>query len=130
MLSSNPQPPDIVRESNYYEIVLADIRVSAGTSEITNANITDQRENSDLCGLVVPAIPTPLDLDDLYLQYQASLDEYLELVATALDETTAGHLQGLIDSLTSRMTAAETKITNIQSDIDISEETIAAFKAG
>lgn len=129
VLSSNPQPPDIVRESNYYEIVLADIRISAGASEITNANITDQRENSDLCGLVVPAIPTPLDLDDIYLQYQASLDEYLELVATALDETTAGHLQGLIDSLTSRMTAAETKITNIQSDISISEETIAAFKA-
>lgn len=129
VLSSNPQPPDIVRESNYYEIVLADIRVSAGTSEITNANITDQRENSDLCGLVVPAIPTPLDLDDIYLQYQASLDEYLELVATALDETTAGHLQGLIDSLTSRMTAAETKITKIQSDISISEETIAAFEA-
>lgn len=129
VLSSNPQPPDIVRESNYYEIVLADIKVGAGASEITNANITDQRENSDLCGLVVPAIPTPLDLDDLYLQYQASLDEYLELVATALDETTAGHLQGLIDSLTSRMTAAETKITNIQSDISISEETIEAFKA-
>ncbi len=96
VLSSNPQPPDIVRESNYYEIVLADIRVGAGASEITNANITDQRENSDLCGLVVPAIPTPLDLDDLYLQYQASLNEYLELVATALDETTAGYLENLI----------------------------------
>lgn len=96
VLSSNPQPPDVVRESNYYEIVLADIRVSASASEITNANITDQRENSDLCGLVVPAIPTPLDLDDLYLQYQASLDEYLELVATALDETTAGYLENLI----------------------------------
>lgn len=96
VLSSNPQPPDIVRESNYYEIVLADIRVSAGASEITNANIIDQRENSGLCGLVVPAIPTPLDLDDLYLQYQASLDEYLELVATAIDETTAGYLENLI----------------------------------
>lgn len=122
VLSSNPQPPDIVRESNYYEIVLADVRVSAGASEITNANITDQRENSDLCGLVVPAIPTPLDLDGLYLQYQASLDEYLELVASALDETTAGHLQGLIDSLTDR-------VTQIETDITISEETIAAFEA-
>lgn len=33
------------------------------------------------------------------------------------------------DDLTSRMTAAETNITNIQSDIEISEETIAAFEA-
>ena len=120
--SSNPQPPDIIRESNYYEIVLADIRVSAGATEITNANITDQRENSDLCGLVVPAIPTPLDLDDLYLQYQDSLDEFLELVASALDETTAGHLQGLIDTLTDR-------VAQIESDITISEETISDFES-
>ena len=110
VLSSNPQPPDIVRESNYYEIVLADIRVSAGTSEITNANITDQRENSDLCGLVVPAIPTPLDLDDIYLQYQASLDEYLDIVASALDETTAGHLQGLLDSVIGKNSASSMSV--------------------
>lgn len=122
VLSSNPQPPDIVRESNYYEIVLADIRVNAGASEITNANITDQRLNGELCGLVVPAIPQPLNLDDLYQQYQASLDEYLDLVGTAIDGTTAGHLQSLIDALTVR-------VSQIEADITISEETMEAFEA-
>ncbi len=142
VMSTTPMPPDIIQESNYYELVLADIKVTPGMTTITNSSITDQRENTALCGIVVPAIPTPLDLDDLYLQYQASLDEYLEIVAEALDETTAVHLQNLIEALDARLTTAEGKITNLQTrtttaetnitniedDIEISEATKTAFK--
>ena len=96
---ATPKAPEITRESNYYEIALADIRVNAGATYVGNANITDQRLNADLCGLVVPAIPTPLDLTALYTQYQDSLEEFLELVASTLDETTAGYLQNQITAI-------------------------------
>ena len=97
--ATNPIPPEVRTESNLYEIVLADVYVGKNVSSIGTANITDQRMNSELCGQVVPAVPTPLDLDGIYNQYQASLDDYLELVASALDETTAGNLQNQITAL-------------------------------
>lgn len=136
VLSTNPQPPDIVREQNYYEIVLADITIAKGATEVSNANIKDQRLNSELCGLVVPAIPTPLDFTALYNQYQASLDEYMELVENAISGTEAGNLQGQITNLSTKVTNNTTAITEntsdigqLQTDTAISDETIAAFEA-
>ncbi len=95
---SSPQPPAITQQANYYEIVLADVRIKKGATEITNADITDQRMNSELCGLVVPAIPIPLDLTDIYNQYQSSLNQYMQVVEEALDETLAGNLQNQINN--------------------------------
>lgn len=110
---SAPQAPEITQQANYYELVLADVRIKKGATEITNADITDQRLNSDLCGQVVPAIPTPLDLTDIYNQYQSSLDQYMQFVASALDETLAGNLQ--------------LQINQLKTDTAISEETIQMF---
>lgn len=90
-----PSPQEIIRQSNYYELVLADIYVPAGASEITNANITDQRANPDLCGLVIPAIPFKDQSEDLWLQ----LKEGVNLVESALDGTTAGKLEGRISGV-------------------------------
>lgn len=87
-----PSPQEIIRQSNYYELVLADIYVPADASEITNANITDQRANPDLCGLVIPAIPFENQSEDLWLQ----LKEGIDLVESALNGTTAGQLEGRI----------------------------------
>lgn len=83
-----PSPQEIIRQSNYHELVLADIYVPAGASEITNANITDQRPNTELCGLVIPAIPFKDQSEDLWLQ----LKEGVNLVESALNDTTAGKL--------------------------------------
>ena len=78
--SSVPVAPEITQEANYYELVVADVKIRKGATEITQADITDQRLNSDLCGVVIPAIPTPLDTSTLYNQYQDSLDQYLAFV--------------------------------------------------
>lgn len=56
-----------------------------------------------------------IDTQGLYEQYQASLDAFLGLVETAIDGTTAVNLQSQIDVLTD--------------NVDISNETIAAFEA-
>lgn len=111
--ATNPIAPELRKESNLYEIALADIYVGKNVSSIGTANITDLRLNSDLCGFVVPAIPTPLDLSGIYNQYQASLNEWLDTVAAALDGTLAGNLQSQITDLDTRMTTEEGKIQPI-----------------
>ena len=95
-----PSPQEIIRQSNYYELVLADIYVPPGASEITNANITDQRPNTELCGLVIPAIPFKDQSEDLWLQ----LKEGVNLVESALNDTTAG-------KLSSRLSTVETELS-------------------
>lgn len=60
-LSSNPVAPTVDRTSSVWELGLADIRVNAGTLILTQANITDQRLNEAICGLVrdgIEHIPT------------------------------------------------------------------------
>lgn len=101
--ATNPVAPELRRESNFYEIALADVYVGKGITAISTSAITDQRLNSALCGEVIAAIPTPVDTTDLWDQYQASLNEWLDTVAAALDETLAGNLQNQITTLTAEL---------------------------
>ncbi|NYB73849.1 tail fiber protein [Sedimentibacter hydroxybenzoicus DSM 7310] len=50
--SSSPVAPDIQRDSDSYELALADVYINAGATSIIHANITDLRNNSDYCGIV------------------------------------------------------------------------------
>ena len=50
--ASNPVAPKLQRDADAYELGLADILVSAGVVSIVTANITDLRDNKDLCGKV------------------------------------------------------------------------------
>lgn len=50
-LALNPTAPAPLRTAEQFDLVLADIRVNAATTEITASNITDMRE-SDLCGFI------------------------------------------------------------------------------
>lgn len=59
--SATPTAPALTRSGNVYEIALADIYVNSTVTSITSDNVTDQRENSDVCGWLtvpVPAVPT------------------------------------------------------------------------
>lgn len=97
--ATNPVAPELRRESNFYEVALADISVKKGVASISTSAIKDQRLNSALCGEVIAAIPTPVDTTDLWNQYEASLNEWLDTVAAALDETLAGNLQNQITAI-------------------------------
>lgn len=118
--ATNPVAPELRREPNFYEIALADISVKKGVTSISTSAIKDQRLNSDLCGMVIVAIPTPIDTSDLWSQYEASLNEWLDTVASALDGTLAGNLQNQIAGLgesiagiNNRLAAEESKIQPI-----------------
>lgn len=59
--ASSPSAPAVTRTSDTYEISLAQIRVNAGATSISASNITDERLNNDVCGLmtdgVTPYVP-------------------------------------------------------------------------
>lgn len=50
--NSNPTPPSLIRSGDVYELSLAQVRVDANSTIITQANITDERLNNAVCGLV------------------------------------------------------------------------------
>jgi len=48
LIGGGATPP--VRDASYYELVLAEISVTAAMSAVTSAKITDKREDNDVCG--------------------------------------------------------------------------------
>lgn len=108
--ATNPVAPELRQESNLYEIALADIYIKKGATGISQSAVTDQRLNSALCGFVVAAIPSSVDTTGLFDQYQTALNEWLDTVTAALDNTLAGNLQNQITALGTRLTAEENKV--------------------
>lgn len=73
--ASNPSAPVLQRDAEVYELVLADVLINAGTTQITQGNITDQRLNKSLCG-IVHGIIDQVDTTTIFNQYQQWFDDY------------------------------------------------------
>lgn len=71
--STTPQPQELHRESDYYEIALADVLILKGSTSISSAQITDQRLNPELCGFVVP-MAKDHDTTELWGQIKESIN--------------------------------------------------------
>lgn len=108
--ASSPVAPTLTRSVNVYEIGLADIRVNANTTSITQANVTDLRLNSDLCGYM-PVFGS-FDTKTLYDQIQSDLrgfknineadfTQWFENIKGQLSEDVAGNLQNQINEINS-----------------------------
>ncbi len=67
--NSSPVKPTVQRDSDIYEIALAEVYVPSGATKITQANITDKRSDSSVCGWVHGVIDQ-VDTSDLYAQYE------------------------------------------------------------
>jgi len=75
--ASAPEPPSLQRDADAYELGLADIYVAAGAVSITQANITDLRLNTDLCGIVHGTV-NQVDTTTLFNQYQTWFQQATE----------------------------------------------------
>lgn len=64
------------RVAPYYELKIAEVVVGVGATELTDANITDTRANSSVCGFVTGLINV-IDSTDLFAQYQAIFNEFI-----------------------------------------------------
>lgn len=73
--SANPTAPALQRDADAYEICVADVMVGAGVTAISQAAITDQRLNGDLCG-VVAGVVQQIDTDAFNAQLQAWFADY------------------------------------------------------
>ena len=82
--SSNPKAPLLTRDENIYELALADIKVGSRVTAITQADITDQRENKDLCGWVTPSV----QVDDLLENLDTEFNEWFAEKKDTLASTT------------------------------------------
>jgi hypothetical protein len=76
--SASPTAPALQRDADIYELALADILVPAGATAITQGNITDQRLNTELCGIVAGVVQQ-IDTTAFNTQLQAWFEEYKDL---------------------------------------------------
>lgn len=104
--ASNPVAPTLQRDADAYEIALADVLINNGAISITQANITDLRLNTHLCGIVHGTV-NQVDTTTIFNQYQAwfnsvkdGVDEEIEAWQTekyAEFETWLADLQAMLD---------------------------------
>lgn len=73
-----PVPPELQRDNFIYELSLAQILVRANTSTINPADITDERLDEQLCGIVnsMITIPTSQFQDEWNAWYAANIPQY------------------------------------------------------
>lgn len=74
--ATNASAPVIQRNADLYELKLAQVNVKAGTTRITQANITDTRLNSDVCGLVIGVVQQ-LDSEEFGIQLQSYIANFI-----------------------------------------------------
>lgn len=113
--SYTPIVPECRRTEEHKDYVVADIYIAAGAISITQDNITDQRLNTEVCGLAIAfcMIDTKMIFDQLQAFYQkvvAESNEWKEAKKVAwetwfanikdqLSGDVAGNLQGQIGVL-------------------------------
>ena len=66
--AANPTPPALIRSDTVYELCLATISIAANASTISQADITDDRANTVVCGYVTGLIDQ-IDTTDLFAQF-------------------------------------------------------------
>lgn len=118
--AATPVAPALTRVSGgVWELSLAQIYVGANVTEITQANITDERADTSVCGYVTGLIDQ-IDTTNLFAQYNAAFNEWFENLQTTLATKT------MILRYTSRYTTTSTatvsvpiQISQYDNDIDV-----------
>lgn len=82
--ASSPVAPMLQRDTDYVELALADVLINNGATQITQSNITDQRLNKTVCGIVHGTVDQ-VDTTTIFNQYQAWFTQTTNSVATDLD---------------------------------------------
>ena len=76
-LAQNPQAPTLTRTASRYELALADIYVAKLATSISASNITDRRQDSNLCGIVTGLIDQ-IDTTTLFTQFTSQFNDWFE----------------------------------------------------
>jgi hypothetical protein len=79
--AADPQPPELVRDEFTHELSLAQVSVAAEQDTVSNAEITDERDDTDVCG-VSRIIGTEQHQDDMNALQQEIEDWFADVKAT------------------------------------------------
>lgn len=126
--ASSPSAPAIRRNANYFELVLASIRIPAGATAITSAMITDRRPDQTVCGFVTGLVDQ-INTASMWEQLQADFTDWFENVKGQLSEDVAGNLQNRINNLSDRADALGEVQADHTTDLAEQAEAIAALQA-
>lgn len=112
--AASPSAPALQRDSDIYELALADVLVAAAATSLGTGAVTDKRYDSSVCG-VVTGLVSQIDMSTFNAQASAWIDKadeqladwttnanaefgaWFEQIQTVLDEDTAGNLLALIN---------------------------------
>lgn len=78
--SASPVPPALQRNADAYELCLADVYVGKGVTQIVQANITDRRFDTNLCGIVTGTVEE-IDPSVITAQFDNFFELYRNLIA-------------------------------------------------
>lgn len=96
--ASSPSAPTLERSADNYELMLASISVVAGATSIAQANITDKRPDSTVCGWV-KGVVDQIDTTDLFAQYDDAFQTWFDNLQSQLSGDVATNLQSQITAL-------------------------------
>lgn len=82
---SPAQVPELTRTATVKEYCLANVRIVAQATAISQTNITDTRANTQICGFVSTLIEQ-VDTATLYAQYQTAYQQFYESTQNQLEE--------------------------------------------
>ena len=133
--SAKPTATAVTRTTEIWELALADIYVGKGVTRIQTQNITDQRFNSAVCGIVTGTVEeidasvlTKQFTDffntysaavlDEFSAYKQSMEKYLTEIAGVYDSSFESTLDNWDKELLSAYTEFMAKIKLFQSDAE------------
>ena len=104
-----PQPPALTRNASAFELSIAQVRVRRGALEILPVDITDERLNPEVCGIMSDGV-TGIDLRVMNAQFDGFMAE--------LGETLSGDVAGnLLNLINQEKTTREAAVTELAAGI-------------
>lgn len=97
-VSASPSAVSLQRDNDLYEMELAQVTVAAGVASISQASITDMRQNASRCGIVKGTIDQ-IDTTDLFAQYDDAFQTWFADIQAQLSGDVATNLQNQINQL-------------------------------
>ena len=119
---NTPVPTAPVRAAGVYQIVLAQIYVAVGATEIAQGNITDTRADNTLCGWVVGTVDR-VDVEQMTAQVQDEMETWFEGMKDQLSEDAAINLQNQINTINTEIAITEVPVTLLASGWDTDDDT-------
>lgn len=125
--ASSPTAPALTRNDDVWELSLAQIAVAANATAISQADITDERNDSDVCGYVAGLIDQ-IDSTNLFAQFTAAFNDWFDEIKTEVQTTTLLVPYTSYRVLPSATTSFSLSIPEYNSTLDILEVYVNGFK--